>query len=271
MTSPRGVAIVATDGLPNGRTENDLTVATAVLGYSLRMPADIAIGGNGHPFQSIGPLNIYSPGVSLKLRCGGPITLSFCVLSANFLAALSEADSDLRIDNVGLLPSIKSERLSYLGRAMFREAIEPGYGSSLLTEAMGMEVALEIARYDGARRAADEPYQGGLAPWQLRRLESYVRDNLSADLSLSELAGLLGISVRHLSRAVKQAKGVGVHRWIVERRLAEARRMLSETDLPIHEIARLSAFHSASAFTAAFRAASGYSPGEFRRLTLGRA
>ena len=208
-------------------------------------------------------------GVSLKLRCGGPITLSFCVLGADFLAALSEADSDLRIDNVGLLPSIKSERLSYLGRAMFREAIEPGYGSSLLAEAMGMEVALEIARYDGARRTADEPYQGGLAPWQLRRLESYVRDNLSDDLSLSELAVLLGISVRHLSRAVKQAKGVSVHRWIVERRLEEARRLLG-TDTPIHEIARRSGFRSASAFTAAFRDASGYAPGEFRRLTLGQ-
>jgi AraC-like DNA-binding protein len=252
VMSPRGVAIMATDGLPNGRTENDLTVATAVLGYSLRMPADIAVGRGGRPFQPIGPLNFYSPGVSLTLRCGGPITLSFCVLSSGFLASLSETDSGVRIDNLDHLPSIESERLTYLGRAMFREA-------------------LEIARYGGARRPDKGHHHGGLAPWQMRRLESYIRDNLSDDLSLSELAGLLDISVRHLSRAVRQAKGVSVHRWIIERRLAEARRLLSETDLPIHEIARRSAFHSASAFTAAFRAASGYAPGEFRRLTLGRA
>ena len=271
VISPRGVAIMATDGLPNGRTENDLTVATAVLGYSLRMPADIAVGRGGRPFQPIGPLNFYSPGVSLTLRCGGPITLSFCVLSSGFLASLSETDSGVRIDNLDHLPSIESERLTYLGRAMFREALKPGFASSLLVEAMGMEVALEIARYGGARRPDKGHHHGGLAPWQMRRLESYIRDNLSDDLSLSELAGLLDISVRHLSRAVRQAKGVSVHRWIIERRLAEARRLLSETDLPIHEIARRSAFHSASAFTAAFRAASGYAPGEFRRLTLGRA
>jgi AraC family transcriptional regulator len=270
VASPRGVAIVATDGLPNDRTENDLTVATAVLGYSLRMPADIAIGRGGRPFQPIGPLNFYSPGVSLRLRCGGPITLSFCVLSAGFLASLSETDGGVRIDNLDFLPSIESERLTYLGRAIFREALEPGFASSLLAEAMGMEVALEIARYDGARRADNEPSHGGLAPWQMRRLEAYIRDNLSGDLSLSELAALLNISVRHLSRAVRQAKGVSVHRWIVDRRLAEARRLLSETDLPIHEIALRCAFHSAAAFSAAFRGASGYAPGEFRRLTLGR-
>jgi len=270
VMSPRGVEIVATDGLPNGRTENDLTAAAAILGYSLRMPADIAIGQGGRPFQPIGPLNFYSPGVSVKLRNGGPVTLSLCFLSPRFLAGLSEADSGVRIDNLDLLTSIESERLAYLGRAMFREAIAPGFASSLFAEAIGMEIALEILRYDDARRADDRLRQGGLAPWQMRRLESYIRDNLSDDLTLSELAGLLGISVRHLSRAVKQAMGVSVHRWIAARRLAEAQRLLSETDKPIHEIARLSAFHSASAFTAAFRAAAGVAPGEFRRLTLGR-
>jgi AraC family transcriptional regulator len=270
VTSARGVAITATDGVPNDTVENDLTVATAVLGYSLRMPADIAIGRGGRPFQPIGPLNFYSPGVSLRLRCGGPITLSFCVLSAAFLASLSDVDGGVRIDNLDLLSSIESERLTYLGRAMFREAVEPGFASSLLAEAMGMEVVLEIARYDGARRADEGPRHGGLAPWQMRRLEAYIRDNLGGDLSLGDLAALLDISVRHLSRAVRQAKGVSVHRWIVDRRLAEARRLLSETDLPIHEIARRCAFRSAAAFSAAFRGASGYAPGEFRRLTSAR-
>jgi transcriptional regulator GlxA family with amidase domain len=69
---------------------------------------------------------------------------------------------------------------------------------------------------------------------------------------------------------VRQAKGVSIHRWIVDSRLAEARRLLGETDLPIGEIAWRSAFRSASAFTSAFRASSGYAPAELRRLILGR-
>ena len=104
----------------------------------------------------------------------------------------------------------------------------------------------------------------------MRRLESYIGDNLSGDLTLSELATQVGVSVRHLSRVVRQAKGMSVHRWIADRRLTETRRLLSETDLPIQEIAQRAAFRSASAFTAAFRAASGYAPGEFRRLASER-
>jgi AraC family transcriptional regulator len=151
---------------------------------------------------------------------------------------------------------------------MLREAIQPGFASSLLAEAMGMSIALEIARYDGALRAGEE-HRGGLAPWQIRRLESYVRDHLSDQLTLSELARLLGISVRHLSRTMRETKGISVHRWIAECRFSEARRLLVETDLPIHEIARRSAFQSAAAFSTAFRAMSGFSPGSFRRLNMG--
>ena len=270
VSSPRGVEIVATDGLPNGRTVNDMTAASAVFGYSLRTPVDIAIGRRGRTFQPIGPLNFYSPGVSVRLRSGGPVALSLCFLKPEFLARLSEADSSVRIDNLDLLSSIESERLSYLGRAMFREATAPSFASSLFAEAIGMEIAVEIARYDGALRLDDRLRQSRLATWQMHRLESYIHANLSADLTLSDLARLLSISVRHLSRAMKQEKGVSVHRWIADRRLAEARRLLSKTDLPVHEIARLSAFRSASAFTAAFRAAAGHTPGEFRRLALAR-
>jgi AraC family transcriptional regulator len=105
----------------------------------------------------------------------------------------------------------------------------------------------EIVRYDGARRSDDEPRRGGLAPWQTRRLEYYIGVNLSGDLTLSGLAALIGVSVRHLSRVVRQTKGVSVHRWITDCRISEARRLLGETDLPIQEIARRVAFGSAEA------------------------
>lgn len=268
--SARGVQIVATDGLPNGRTENQLTAATAVLGYSVRMPADAAMGRRGRSLLPVGPLNFYAPGASVTLRGSGLFTLSLCFLSQRFLADLAESECKLRLDNLDLLSSIDSERLTYLSRAMFREAIAPGFASSLFAEAMGIEIALEIARYDGARRPSEGRHSGGLAPWQMRRLESYVQDHLCEDLCLDELAGLLGFSVRHLSRVVKQAKGVSVHRWIADCRLAEARRLLTATELPLHEIAQRSAFHSAAAFSTAFRSASGLTPGEFRKLTSER-
>lgn len=268
IASARGIEITASDGLPNNKTENHIATVAATLAYSMRMPSDAALTWRGRSMEAAGRINFYSPGVSLTLRGGGPFTLSFCIFSASFLADLATTEAEMRLDDLGVLPSIESTRLAYLGRAMFHEAIEPGFASSLFAEATGIEIALEIARYNGARLGNNTFHSGGLTPRQMRQLELYVRDHLADDLTLRVLAKLLDVSVRHLSRALRQTKGVSVHRWVADCRLAEARRLLTETDLSMHEIAQRSAFHSPAAFSTAFRAASGFSPGEFRRLAL---
>jgi AraC-like DNA-binding protein len=269
VASPRGVQLIAVDGMINDRPENLIITTLRFFSYLPRTPADAVMSVDRRPFRPFRPLNFFSPRLSMATRGNGPNTGALCIFSPDFLSRLSEAESGFRIDGIDFLTDIQSQRLTYLGGLMFREAIAPGFASTLFAESIGIEIAVEIARYDGALRSDEGPRHGGLAPWQMHRLESYIGDNLSGDLTLSGLATLIGVSVRHLSRVVKQAKGVSVHRWIADRRLAEARRLLSETDLPIHEIAQRAAFRSASAFTTAFRAASGFAPGEFRRLTLG--
>jgi AraC-like DNA-binding protein len=267
VASARGVELVATQGVPNDKFENTFETATTVLAFLGKMPADAAYRIGHKPFQRLGLLNFSAPGISLTLRGSTPFTSAVCIFSPGFFKDLSETDVSLRFDAIDFLIDIESARLTYLGQAMLREAMQPGFASSLFAEAMGMAIVLEIARYDRALRS-NEGRHGRLEWWQMRRLESYVRDHLSGQLNLSELARLLGISVRHLSRTVREAKGMSVHRWIAECRVAEARRLLAETDLPVHEIAQRSAFRSAAAFSTAFRAASGFTPGEFRRLNL---
>lgn len=267
VVSPRGVELVATHGVLNDRFENHIRTDTAMLVFSKKKPADAALRVGEKPFQSTGPLNFFAPGISMSLRGSAPFTTALCVFRPGFLTGLSDTESSVRLEEIDILTSIESERLTYLGQAMLGEAVRPGFASSIFAEAIGVAIALEIARYDGALRPGGEVSRGKLAPWQMRRLESYVRDHLSEQLTLNELARLLGISVRHLSRTVKNAKGMGVHRWIAECRFSEAQRLLIETDLPLHEVARRSAFQSAPAFSTAFRTVSGFAPGEFRRLS----
>jgi AraC-like DNA-binding protein len=268
VVSECGVQLLATHGIPHGKTVNQITPTTWSLGYSLNAPRDIAIGRRGR-FQSTGHLNFYSPDTPFELRASGPMTLSMCFLSEHFLAGLSEAESGFKLGHLDLLSDIQSERLVYLGRAIFREATRPGFASSLFAEAIGMEIALELARYDGACRPDDETRRIELTSERMRRLETYVRDHLAEKLSLSEVALELGMSVRHLSRAVRQAKGTSLHRWISDCRLAEAHRLLADTDLPIQDIALRCAFENTCVFSTAFLVASGWSPSEFRRLISG--
>jgi hypothetical protein len=140
-------------GVLNDRFENTFETATTVLGFLGKMPADAAYRIGHKPFQRLGLLNFSAPGISLTLRGSTTFTSAVCVFRAGFLADLSNTESELRFDEIDFLIDIESERLTYLGRTMLREAIQPGFASSVFTEAMGMAVALEIARYDSASRS----------------------------------------------------------------------------------------------------------------------
>ena len=267
VTSTRGVQILAIQGMPNGKTENRLTSEKAALAYMPRRPDDARVRLARKPFRALDPLTLIAPSCSWKMRGGGPFTASYCVLSAGFLAGLAETEDRIRISELILSAPIESERLTYLGQQMLREAVTPGFGGALFAEAMGLAVTVEIARLDGRRGLDVEPSRGGLAPWQMRRLDSYVRDHLSDKLTLRELALLIGVSSRRLSHTIKVTEGVSLQRWVAERRLAEARRLLIKTDLPIGDVGQRSGFGSAAAFATAFRSAVGCAPSAFRQLT----
>ena len=61
---------------------------------------------------------------------------------------------------------------------------------------------------------------------------------LGERLSLRDVAHEVGMTPGHLTTVVRRRTGRTVQEWIIERRMAEARILLEETDLPVAEIAR---------------------------------
>jgi len=77
-------------------------------------------------------------------------------------------------------------------------------------------------------------------------------------------AKLLGITPTHLSRICRKISGRPALEVLNERRQAEARRLLRETNTKISDIAEQCGFTTAAYFTRAFRLRNGQSPSEFR-------
>ena len=75
---------------------------------------------------------------------------------------------------------------------------------------------------------------------------------------------MCGVSAGHLSRAFKESTGMTIHGFVQEVRLEHAKRLLTNTDRPIKEIAYELGFSHPPAFAAAFRRLSGETPGNFR-------
>ena len=114
-------------------------------------------------------------------------------------------------------------------------------------------------------RSEPEIARGGLAPATLRRVRDYVDANLAEPIDLASLAGVAELSPFHFARVFKQAEGVTPHRYVLERRVAKARRLLTDTDEPLGQIALTAGFADQSHFARRFREVVGLPPGEYRR------
>jgi AraC family transcriptional activator of pobA len=83
-------------------------------------------------------------------------------------------------------------------------------------------------------------------------------------LSLRDVARELGMTPGHLTTVVRRRTGRTVQEWIIERRMAEARALLAETDLPVAEVARRVGVNDPGYFTRLFSRTHGAPPRTWR-------
>lgn len=138
-----------------------------------------------------------------------------------------------------------------------------------------------LARQDGYRQAAlahltllliDLARLAGPVVAELRRTGEpllaevfEVIDRRRAEpLSLRDVAGELGITPGHLTTVVRRRTGRTVQEWIIERRMADARMLLTETDLPIAEVARRVGVPDPGYFSRLFGRTHGVPPRKWR-------
>ena len=121
----------------------------------------------------------------------------------------------------------------------------------------GTAAAAERAGYRPCLRCRPELAPGTARVDAVDRLAAIaagrIEDGALAEGGLDALAAELGVSARHLRRVVERAFGVTPVELAQTSRLLLAKRLLTDTDLPITEIAFASGFASLRRFNALFR------------------
>ena len=99
----------------------------------------------------------------------------------------------------------------------------------------------------------------------IAKLDAYIAENIERNLCLSELADLCDLSMHHFARSFKSEIGKTPYQYILDRRLALARRMLTTTQQSIADIAYGVGFSSQSHMTDLFRKILGTTPAKYRQ------
>jgi len=113
-------------------------------------------------------------------------------------------------------------------------------------------------------------YQGGLSPHKLRKVLAYISDNLSANVSLKDMASVVEMGPCHFARSFKESVGVSPHQYLLRRRIERAVTMLKADRGDLSTLAYDLGFSSQGHFTTVFRKLIGTTPGGYRQQALAR-
>ena len=100
---------------------------------------------------------------------------------------------------------------------------------------------------------------------RLQKVLRHINAHLAESLPNDQLADLAGVSESHFRRMFIDATGLPPHRYVRGRRLAQARKLLVMSELPIAMIADECGFYSQSHLTKCFQATHAATPAAYRR------
>jgi AraC family transcriptional regulator len=119
----------------------------------------------------------------------------------------------------------------------------------------------EVERYSSANGSA----RGGLAPWQMLRVRTFIDSNLHRPIYVRHLSAVAQRSPAYFCRKFKLAVGEPPHAYVIRRRLERACHLMVTSASPLSEIALSVGFSDQAHLCRLFRAAFGQSPASWRR------
>lgn len=154
-------------------------------------------------------------------------------------------------------------KLSELLCAM-RNEVRAGCPSGILySEA----ISISLLAYLAARFTSQAPStkaDSRFSCTQENNIRSYILDNLSNNISVTDLAELAQMSPSYFGRVFKSSFGETPYRFVMRQRVEAAKEMLSDQRLTATEIASALGFASQSHFLKVFRQFTDVTPRQFR-------
>ena len=100
---------------------------------------------------------------------------------------------------------------------------------------------------------------------KLKQALEYLEDNFEDEISRESLARVLDINADNLGRFFKRYIGMRINEYLNNLRIAEARRLLLESDQKIIDIAFRVGFESLQTFNRSFSRLVSQTPSEYRK------
>ena len=183
-------------------------------------------------------------------------------IDRNYLSSLCTENTDLSACFDGqtnlLRPGkVRGAQLQGLLESLAREYYDEQLGSAICAQGLLMQFLVELNRL--ARKNMGKVLA---EPDLVSQVIAYIGNHYQENLTLESLAGQFYVSKFYLSHEFRERVGVSIHRYIIFRRLLQARDLMTAGVNP-GQVYQICGFGDYANFYRAFKAEYGISPREF--------
>ena len=190
------------------------------------------------------------------------------IIRSDFLSRLAAQTECLNPDRIELRPVAigRDPDIEHIARSFLGEMETESLGVKIYSETLAVQLAIHLLRHYCTFPPRLRQYDKGLSRTQLQRVIDYINAYLESNISLPILAELSGVSSPYyFCHLFKQSTGIAPYQYVIQQRVAKAKQLLKQQNLPLVEIALSCGFSSQSAFNRTFKKSVGTTPSEYRR------
>lgn len=158
-------------------------------------------------------------------------------------------------------------------RQLMLEIKEEYFSASSYAEASIFSKFLEILVLVGRSHKTFAQQQKDLANSRQKEyvekflyITDYINEHFAEDLTLEDAADLAGFSKYHFSRLFKQYTDTSFYKYLNQKRISHAKKLLLDPQISVTDVALQSGFTSLSAFLRMFKQMNQCTPTEFRSM-----
>jgi AraC family transcriptional regulator len=164
---------------------------------------------------------------------------------------------------IGLEPRFQfhDPQIEHVAWALDAEHRQGAVNGGLYTECLGLALAVHLI----GRYKSSISLKRGLSRIQLRRVTTYIEENIDQSLSLATLAQVAHLSASHFNAMFKRSTGFAVHEYVIRRRVNRAKQLLTRGELAASQVAAEAGFSHQSHMARSMRRVLGVTPSAIAR------
>jgi len=234
---------------------------------------DVAVLSGGREQRMIIPADqpgIIAPGTSWGVRLQHSSYVLHAHLKRRILTEVANElfERDIKSVEVLLKFAVEDRSMTWLLHSLKEALYEPVGHADLKVEHIARALAADVLRKHISKPREAPVAQYPLAGTQAKLVADYIREHLSSKILLKDLTALTGLSQTVFLSRFRASFGLSPYRYVIEKRVHRARKLLGKPSLPIAQIAVLCGFADQAHLTVTFKRIVGMTPTRYRQMVF---